>query len=285
MTKKEAEQLIKEVKNWFPENSPGRHIMSLFKVDEHGNEVFARPISFSELAKWQWSKKPENIANQIRAIQKYMDTEQCPFKASIYLTHKKGTCFLVLGTEQTSLIRKQKEKGKLQNVTLSFEGHTGSPEELPKFQQGDLVNITASSPIKGWLHIFCVEADRSTSPVYPGEGKASAIFLSQNASCNISDKINKEFSKITGPKPPKPLHFLGESKGPEQFVVLVVDSPTSIPVTIAHLKSRVPLPFMFSHEKHREKGVGWCPVTSENDFSSLPLDKLAIGTLDYYYTP
>jgi hypothetical protein len=81
---------------------------------------------------------------------------------------------------------------------------------------------------------------------------------------------------------PEPLKFCGTTEGYERIVAMVVGSENPIPVTIAHLRSRFPLPFLFAHLQ-RHRGVGYAQVADGNDFLSRPLSKIAIGTLDYYY--
>lgn len=286
MKKTEAKQLIKEAYKWFPEDSAGRVILGSFEVDEYNNEAFATPIPFSKFANqdaWTLDKDAGSVTARIRHIQESMDTREFPLRTSVYLSHEKGYCFLILGTEQVDLIRRKKAAGGLANVTLNFEGvEKPAPNTCPIFRAGDLVDVSASSPLKGWLHLFSVNADRVITPVYPGEGKQSDILLSQNTRCNITDKINSAIRQKTKHVEAPPLRYCGNATGPERIVVMVVGSEDPLPVTIAHLRSRFPLPFLFAHEQ-RHRGMGYSLTDSDHDFSALLLEKIAIGTLDYYY--
>ena len=283
MKKHEAEELVRAAENWFPEDSAGRLIMASFEVEEYNGEAFAAPMPFSRFtdqAEWTQSKDSGSVTAQIRRMQESMDANRFPLRTSVYLTHEKGFCLLILGTEQVDVTRARKEQGGLFNVTLSFE--EPESDELPRFGKDDLVNISASSPVRGWLYLFAVDADRLITPVYPGEGERSDILLSQNSRCNITDKINAARKAESKFAEPPPLSFCGDSGGVERIVALVADTNDPLPVTIAHLRSRFPLSILFAHEQ-RHRGIGYSLTDSKNDFSSLPLDQIAIGTLDYYY--
>ena len=281
---KDAQQVIREAIKWLPEDSAGRVILKSFELNEYNGEAFAPPIPFSrftQLDEWTLSTDNAAVTARIRHIQESMDTRGFPLCASLYLTHEKGYCVLVLGTEQVDVIRRQREYGGLPNVTISFpDRHDG--ENLPRFCKGDLVELSASSPLRGWLYLFCVDADRIISPVYPGEGERSEIRLTQNSRCNIMDKINAAIKAKTKFQEHKPLRYSGHSEGYERIVVLVVDSENPVPVTISQLRSRFPLPLLFSHEQ-RHKGIGYQPINAMNDFMAMPLERVALGSADYYY--
>lgn len=280
---RDAQQLVREAVNWFPEGSTGRAILESFGLDEYNGEAFAPPIpfcKFTEKADWTLSRDTASVSARIRHIQESMDTREFPLRTSIYLTHEKGYCFLIIGTEQVSVVRERREQGGLPNVTLSFEGIDGA--DLPKFGKGDTVNITASSPIRGGLYLFSVDANRVISPVYPGEGIISDITLAQNTRTSITDKINEAVVRKSQHQKPLPLRYCGDSGGMERIIALVVGGDDPVPVTISQLRSRFPLPFLFAHEQ-KHKGMGYSPTDSKNDFASRPLDQIAIGTLDYYY--
>lgn len=281
---KDAQQVIREAISWFPADSTGRLILKSFALDEYNGEAFAPPVPFSkftDLDEWTLSEDNAGVSARIRHIQESMDTREFPFRSSVYLTHEKGYCFLIIGTEQVGVIRERRERGGLPNVTLSFEGKDGM-DNLPRFGKGDLVKITASSPVRGWLYLFSVDANRVITPVYPGEGKASDIILSQNTRINITDKVNEAINKKAEHQQPRPLCYCGSSQGMERVIALVVKGEDPVPVTISHLRSRFPLPFLFAHEQ-KHKGMGYSPTDSDNDFTALSLERIAIGTLDYFY--
>lgn len=283
---KDAQQVLREAVKWFPEDSAGRIILKSFELDEYYGEVFAAPVpfgNFTEQEEWTQSKDSGSVTAQIRRMQESMDTREFPLHSSLYLTHEKGYCFLILGTDQVDVIRERREQGGLANVTLSFKGE-GKTDELPRFGKGDLVQVAASTPTKGWLYLFSVDADRVITSIYPGEGQVSDIALSQNTRIDITEKLNEAMRKEARRqnKEYMPLRYCGDTAGLERVIAMVVEGDDPVPVTIAHLRSRFSLPFLFAHEQ-RHKGMGFGSIDSENDFASHPLDKIAIGTLDYYY--
>lgn len=286
MIKTEAKQLIHETYNWFPEDSTGRLILKSFKLEEYNSDAYAAPVPFSKLTEsdeWKLAKDNAAVTARIRYVQEAMDTKQFPLRSSVYIMHEKGFCFLILGTNQVAVIRERRSQGGLQRVTLDFNA-TDKSDELPRFGKGELVSMSASSPVKGWLYLFSVDANRVVTPIYPGEGRLSDINLSQNSRISISDAANEAMRReaLHQSKPHIPLCYCGDTVGFERFVAMVIHADNPVPVTISHLRSCFPLPFLFAHEIiHR--GAGYSPTDSCNDFASLSLDQIAIGTLDYYY--
>ncbi|MDF7826846.1 hypothetical protein P4B35_22655 [Pontiellaceae bacterium B12227] len=288
MDKIEASQLIRNTRAWFMENAGEDAVygavLDAFDLDEFNGEAFAIPVPFTHLLEHplMQGKNIKGLDSQIRRMQDKMDGDQFPLRTSIYLKSVKGYCYLILGTEEVSVVRLKKEDGGLENVTLSFDDADFDKGELPAFGKGDLFNLSASSPIKGWLYLFAIDASRVIVPVYPGEGAKSEIWISKNSRLDVSDKINECISKSSTQVKPEPLKFCGEKEGFERVLAMVVGTEQAIPVTVSHLRSRFPLSFLFAH-LHKHKGMGYSPIDSDNDFSSLSLGKIAIGTVDYYY--
>jgi len=287
MKKTEAEQLLVELKKWVlreaEENPSYDVIMGSFKVDENNGDAFAIPVSFDALTahpKWEGSTKDKDVSSKIRAIQAKMDEYLCPQRTSVYLTHEDRYCFLILGTEQADVVRAWKKEGRPQGVTLSFDNSASTAEGVPCFQAGELVKLSASSPLRGWVYLFCIDANRIITPVYPVEGQESELAISQNSVKFLSDEINALIRKKSPFTNTQPLKFTGQAAGKERIVAVVTEKP--VPMTIAHLKRRIPLPLLYSHEQ-KSKGIGESQTNSTCDFNSLRLNQMAIGTLDYYY--
>lgn len=287
MKKIEARQLLAEVTKWVLQKTEGNPsydvILGSFNVDENNGDAFAVPVSFDALTAhpdWEGSTKDKDVASKIRAIQAKMDEFLCPQRMSVYLTHEDGYCFLILGTEQADVVRKWKKGGRPQGVTLSFDNPASTAEGFPCFKEGELVKLSASSPLKGWVYLFCIDADRTITPVYPAEGQESELSISQNSVKYLSDEINALIRKKSPFTKTQPLKFTGQAAGKERIVAVVTEKP--VPMTIAHLKRRIPLPLLYSHEQI-SRGVGESQTDSTCDFNSLRLNQMAIGTLDYYY--
>lgn len=289
MNKLEANQLITETKKWIHRETNGnvnnKIILGAFKVGQSEGQAFAIPVSFDVLTKnadWTGSKANRDVAARIRAIQAKMDEHLCPWRTSVYLTHEDGICFLLLGTDQVDVVRRSKAlTGCLPNVTLSFENASeGSNGSVPCFKKGQLLEISASSPIKGRLYLYSIDANRIITPVYPPEGRSSLIKIAENSKRNLNEEINERIEEESIYDDEDPLKFCGNAKGHERLVAVVLARP--VPMTIAHLKSRLPLPKLYSYEQ-QHKGVGKGRTNSSSDFSSLSLEQIAIGTLDYYY--
>lgn len=286
MDVKGAQQVIREAVNWLPKDSAGRIILESFELDVYNDEAFAIPIPFNrftELKEWGLAKDNAAVTARIRYIQESMDTREFPLRTSLYLTHDKGFCILALGNEQVEIIRRKKEDGGLQNVTLSFSEKRDS-DKVARLNKGELFSVKASSPIDGWLYLFVVDANRIISSVYSGEGRVSEVHLPQNTPVEISTRVDevRKLEAIRQDKPHIPLRYTGDKEGIERIVAMVIKNETPVPVSLAHMRSRFPLPVLFAHEQ-RYKGMGDGAINSTNDFSSLSLDQIAIGTVDYYY--
>ncbi len=289
MTKPEALQLIFQTKTWLRERSKEgakesfEIIFDSFEIDEIGGKAVAAPVPFEKFTSkpdWPQSKESKSVASQINRIREKMDGDLFPLRSSVYLIHEDGRCFLFLGESDASTIRLWKEDGRPKGVTLSFDKAASEKEGLLNFTAGDNVEISASSHLKGWIYLYCIDANQIITPIYPAEGKRSELKISQNLKKNLSDEVNDLIQKESPHHTVPPLKFGGNAAGIERIVAMVTEKP--VPVTIAHLKSRIPLPLLYSHEL-KTKGVGESRTNSTNDFDSLTLDQIAIGTLDYYY--
>ncbi len=289
MTKTEALQLIFETKMWMHKHSKRgatesyKTIFDSFEIDEIGGKAVAAPIPFEKFTskrEWSQSKAPKSVASQINRLQEKMDGDLFPLRSSVYLIHEGGYCFLFLGEGDVSMIRLWKKDGRPSGVTLSFEKTTGEKDGLPCFKKGDDIELSASSHLKGRVYLYCIDSGNVITPIYPSEGKCSELKISQNLKKPLSGEVHELIQKESPHVNVPPLKFSGNATGKERVVAIVTEK--SVPVTIAHLKSRIPLPLLYSHEL-KTKGIGESQTDSTNDFDSLTLEQIAIGTLDYYY--
>ncbi|VGO13876.1 hypothetical protein PDESU_02433 [Pontiella desulfatans] len=279
MTKSIAKRMIADLKQWFVINYPDEDkyqiLLRTLKYGGSDDEAFIHPFPlYSETD----NAKPSR--DLIDEMQEQMDNTTCPLRTSVRLLHEDGLGFVVLGTEAVDMILRHNGLSNcLRKVYLTFDKNKYAKGDIAHFSQGDILTLEARSPLKGYMHLFHIDTNRILSPIYPGEGEISSLQVSQNFPQVLTDKINSRVKAESRGVIPTPLKFYNVDTGRARIVAVVLKE--QVPMTCSHLKQRLPLPKLYSHELKYK--VGLDHVNSSNDFLSLELDQIAIGTLDYYY--
>lgn len=271
-----------------PETETYGLILSQFDVVGVKDQALAVPILMSQVAhhpEWKTSKDKQAVTVLVNRLQKVIDSPEFPFRSCMSLVHKNSRLDMVFGTERAKLAREKKKDGGLTNVSLSFDG-AFSTNKFPVFRPGEEANISISSSLKGWIYLYCVDAGMEISPIYPAEGMPSNIRVSQNHKFCVTDKVNEEIRQSSPYEKQRKVCFEGQNEGLERIVAVVVDAEYAPPVTLSQIRDSFPTHFLFGHFlEARSKGVGSSFITSENDFTSLSTDRIAIGSIDYIYQP
>jgi len=280
MKKKDVDERIKAAQEWAIRSGKNKDdyekILNL-EPKEFNGRFYVAPVSFSKITgvpKRERTDADKKLERQIGVLNERLHEKEFVYSNEMHLTHYDKFIFLILGKEEIQQYRDIRQR--INKVNLSFAGHNKYTEPPPTFTFDSDVNLKIKSQEEGWVYLFHIDANGTRSLVYPFEGDVSEIHVSVNTELNLSKEINDKRGKLEA------LKFRSKPSGPERLVALVLKADIALPVVVSHLLHFIPYDLLFSHEERSKSGIGGGRVNSDNDVTSLSLDQVAIGTLDYF---